>query len=131
MKFARFVTCSVVALAACAHDPETSLPLSSGSPTEHQLSWLDRADPGRDFAKAWARGDTRFVGTFGFAKNLPGIDVSVYGALAKKHGIRWLHGTSDIITSREDQRLNRLAQEYAERYNRLLLEHLRSGSHAA
>jgi hypothetical protein len=131
VNFTRLLACSVVVLAACAQNPESSLPVSSGSQTERQLHWLDRADPERDFAQAWARGDTRFVGVYGFAANLPGVDVPVYGALARQHGIRWLHGTSDIITSQEDLRLNRLAHQYAEKYNQLLLQHLRHSAHAA
>jgi hypothetical protein len=43
----------------------------------------------------------------------------------QRHGERHIEGTTDIITSTEQQRLLRKASEYAKAYNTLLLRYLR------
>jgi len=106
------------------------LPQFSGSFSEHHLRWLDRADPQRDLAAALARGDRRFVGVYGYSADVPGVDSPDQGLL-KRYGVRYLRGTSDAMTSQEDERLNKLAHRYAKKYNGLLLQHLRRGDHAA
>jgi hypothetical protein len=114
-------------LAGCATDTTATLPEHSGSRAEHLLRWLYHADPQRDLAAALARGDQRFVGLHGYADSVPGFD-SPYEDLPKRYGVRYLRGTSDAMTSEEDHRLNDLADQYAKKYNALLLQHLRRGS---
>ncbi len=90
------------------------------------LRALAHADPQRDLAAALARGDTRFIGIYGFSREVPGAG-SPSAPLVLRHGVRYVRDSSDT----GEPRLNRLARRYAERYNRLLLEHLhRRNRHA-
>ena len=84
------------------------------------LRALEHADPQRDLAAALARGDTRFIGVYGFSREVPGLG-SPHALLALRHGVHYVRDSSDT----GEPRLNRLARRYAEHYNRLLLEHLR------
>jgi len=125
LRFAFALAVSGVFLAGCAsrspavQHPEPSH--DSDSPGVRSLRWLDSADPHRDLNDSLARGDTRFVGVYGYTTVIPGVERS--GAF--RHGVRYLRGTSDALESREHARLNRLAFEYARRYNQMLAEHLK------
>ena len=96
-------------------------PSTSETQAVRSLRWLDSADPRRDLSASLARGDTRFLGIHGYTSFVPGVDRSI----ASHHGVRYLDGTSDAIRGPEHARLNRLASTCAERYNKLLLEHLK------
>ncbi len=85
---------------------------------------LERADPARDLQAALLRGDKRFVGVMGFALEVPGVED--YYEHYKSYGVRVIEGTSDFIENDDIRRLNELAYKYALRYNRLLLETIRS-----
>ena len=129
MNIRTFALIGTALLSACAQSGQSTLPVTSGSNAEQRLRWLDRADPERDLAAALARGDRRFVGTYGYTATVPGAG-SPYDPLPKRYGVRFLRGTSDAMTSQEDERLNDLARRYAKKYNQLLLQHLRRGDHA-
>ncbi len=45
--------------------------------------------------------------------------------LVQQHGERHIEGTTDIISSAEQQRLLHRARDYVRKYNRLLLQYLR------
>jgi hypothetical protein len=101
--------------------PETS---SDAEP----LRWLNHADVGADFTEHIEhQHDTRFVSVFAFsiagAVALP--DTPEVRRLVKRHGERHIEGTTDIITSAEQQRLLHKAHDYVEQYNALLLQYLR------
>ena len=123
--------CAALLTAGCAHTlpaPLTSPPSAFDSRAVRSLRWLDSADPERDLGAAWARGDRRFVGVYGYAAITPGVE----HALALRQSTRYLAGTSDAIEGREHLRLCRLATRYAERYNQFLLQRLsRRGSPSA
>lgn len=125
----RVAILSLIALlvAGCAEPRHTSpsLPLTSNSGGEQKLRWLYSANPQRDLKEALSRGDRRFIGVYGFAPTVPGIGPE--NPLCKRYGVRYLEGTSDAITSEEDYKLNDLAEKYAEKYNLLLVQHLRRG----
>jgi hypothetical protein len=93
----------------------------SDSPGVRSLRWLDSADPHRDLNDALARGDTRFVGVYGYTAVIPGVERSE----VIRHGVRYRRGTSDALEGREHARLNRLAFEYARQYNETLAKHLK------
>jgi hypothetical protein len=119
MKTAALVFALSMAFSVCASasPPATA----SDSAAVQSLRWLDSADAQRDLSSALGRGDRRFIGIYGFTRLVPGVDVS----LASRYGVRYLRGTSDALESREHARLNSLARNYAERYNKLLLERLK------
>jgi len=69
----------------------------------------------------------RFVSVYAFSTPTAfGLDNSQeVRQLIRQHGERQIQGTTDIITSTEQQHLLRKAYEYAKQYNTLLLRHLR------
>jgi hypothetical protein len=97
------------------------------SPVAHSqitsITQVKGADPQRDIALAIGKGDLRFIAVNGVAAGMvPGTDQhGADRALIEVRGTRTLRGTSDY----KDLRLNQLAWEYAEAYNKLLLGHLR------
>lgn len=89
---------------------------------------LERLDPARELAAALRRGDRRFIGVQGYVRVAPGLALGdpLY---PKQDAMHVIEGTSDAIWAPEVERLNRVSAAYAERYNRLLHEHLRREPH--
>jgi len=94
-----------------------------------ELRRLESDDPAADVTAAIARGDLRFLGIAGYTVTVPGV-LSVSGQpsnkdnerLVGRHGVRVIEGTSDdkaVIA------FQLAAIRYAERYNTLLLQHLK------
>ncbi len=69
--------------------------------------------------------DTRFIGVYGVGLSIPGLDSATQLRALQRKRVRFIDGTSDVITSREYERLLRRAHDYARRYNTLLLQYLR------
>ncbi len=94
-----------------------------------ELRRLESADPAVDVTAAISRGDFRFLGIAGYTVTVPGV-LSVTGQpsdrdnerLVARHGVRVMEGTSDDKAVLEFQLA---AIRYAERYNTLLLKHLK------
>ena len=86
---------------------------------------LLQLDPARELERAIAGGDWRFVGVAGYVVIAPGVAFSdsLYPKDLKE--IRVIEGTSDFVIGEAGERLNRVAAQYAEQYNRLLLKRLR------
>ena len=88
-----------------------------------ELKRLEHADPEVDFRDAIKRRDFRFLGVAGFTLTVPGVPMSDENIpLLETHGVRVIPGTSDNPVSLT---LQMSAARYAERYNKLLLDHLR------
>jgi hypothetical protein len=103
-------------------------PLPETSEDAEPLRWLDRADVVADFAEHVERQhDTRFVSVFAFSTaSAVGLDdTPEMRKLVQQHGERHLEGTTDIISSAEQQRLLHKASDYVKQYNILLLHYLR------
>jgi hypothetical protein len=102
--------------------------ISKTSPDAEQLRWLDQADVAADFRDhVEQQHDTRFISVFGlsFATEFPGLeDTPDAQRLAPDHGSRRIEGTTDSISSSEQNRLLGKAFEYARRYNIMLLIYL-------
>ena len=121
---------TVAALLGVVHFASAQLSVLP-SPTPDQnvtlLRWLDSADVNADFQRHVTREhDTRFIALYGFATIVPGTDDRRDSQLIGRHGLRYIKGTSDAITSPEHGRLVDKAEQYAERYNSMLLRYLRS-----
>ena len=71
------------------------------------------ADPIEDARGSFKQGDSRWVGTFGFALTTPGVNVEYDYEDIKV--IRW---TSDALINDLHLEVNRLARIYAESYNK-------------
>jgi hypothetical protein len=82
------------------------------------------ADASGDVEQAVAQGDLRFVGVWGFAVDLPGLN-DADKALVTSQGIKVISGTSDAASDAAQARLNTRAEEYATIYNSFLKDYLR------
>jgi hypothetical protein len=113
-----------VALSGCHRDvtiPETSR-------EAEPLRWLDHADVITDFTERVERQhDLRFASVYALSTaGAVGLDdTPEMQKLVKQHGERHLEGTTDIISSAEQQRLLHKAKDYVKQYNILLLHYLR------
>ena len=115
-----------VTLILCSCHKDTPLPQTSAD--AEPLRWLDHADVIADFTEHVERqNDTRFVSVFAFsAASAVGLDdTPEMRKLVQQHGERHLEGTTDIISSAEQQRLLHKAGDYVKQYNILLLHYLR------
>ena len=72
---------------------------------------------------AVSTGDLRFVGVMGIGLIVPGVP-DYHEKYAAKYGVRVIENTSDAIESKEHGRLQEVAYEYAEKYNRRLIAKL-------
>jgi hypothetical protein len=81
------------------------------------------ANPVRDFRDAVGRGDHYFVGLYGFALEVPGVD-DYHERYADRVPVRMIEGTSDAIKSAEFGRLNDACREYAYEFNRRMRRHV-------
>src|SRR5207237_4034952 len=114
-----------VMLILCSCHKDTPLPQSSAD--AERLRWLDHADVIADFTERVERqNDTRFVSVFAFnTASAVGLDDTLeMRKLVQQHGERHLEGTTDIISSAEQQRLLHKAGDYVKQYNSLLLHYL-------
>jgi len=98
------------------------------SPEAELLHWLDHANVALDFRQhVEQQHDTRFSPSTGlsFTTEFPGLqDTAASRRLVREHGSRRIQGTTDIISSSEQQRLRHSAFEYARRYNSMLVAYL-------
>jgi hypothetical protein len=118
------VACS---LASCACAQLSVTPSPTPDRNVQRPRWLDQADVVADFTCHVRHShDTRFIAVYGFTTIVPGTDEVDHARLIRQHGIRYIGGTSDAITSPEHERLNNKAQAYAERYNAMLLAYLQT-----
>lgn len=111
------VACVLAGVAACGQEPENAADLT--------LSGVQTRNAEQDANAAFARDDTRLIGVFGYAREVPGASgVSAY----KDDGcVRMIEGTSD----HQHAWANRRAREYARRFNRQMRKAVssnRSGS---
>jgi hypothetical protein len=113
------VVATILFVVGCLHEVTPST-----SPEAERLRWLDHADVASDFRQhVEQQHDTRFLSVYGlsFATEFPGLqDTAAARRLVREHGSRRIQGTTDIISSSEQQRLLHSAFEYAKRYNSML-----------
>ena len=95
---------------------------SKGDPVE-KLKWLESANPELDAKRAIDRKDFRLRAVYGYILLAPGVDQRDYNEYKKTFGFNPIEGTSDSLINGEHARLNRLASEYAFRYNKVILNY--------
>jgi hypothetical protein len=81
------------------------------------------SDPVSDFATAKAKGDVAFLGMKGYAITVPGVP-DYDEKYAKFAGVKVIRGTTDAIKTDGQRRIQDAVQNYAERYNHLVLDYL-------
>ena len=111
-------------LSACTHPAATCDPSSQ---SEHSVSLgklkaLKLNNATEDATNAFAKGDTRLLGVYGFALEVPGYLGDPY---SHKSSIRILDGTGDAFCTKEEQDLNHNARAYAKKYNQTMLYKLK------
>lgn len=118
-----------VAVSSCHRDvilPETSADVEP-------LRWLDHADVIADFIDhVEHQHDLRFASVYALS-TAGGIgldDTPEVKQLLQRYGERHIEGTTDIISSAEQQRLLHQASDYVKQYNILLLRYLREHPNA-
>lgn len=95
----------------------------SKSKYTNQIKILRTADVTADVSSAVSKKDFRFVGVMGFAMIVPGVP-DYAQKYSDKYGVRLIENTSDCIEGPQHEELQRVAREYAEKYNRILLTKL-------
>ena len=106
-------TTIAVTLILCSCHKDAPLPATSAD--AEPLRWLDHADVIADFTEHVERqNDTRFVSVFAFSTaSAVGLDdTPEMRELIQQHGERHLEGTTDVISSAEQQRLLHKAGDY-------------------
>ena len=88
-----------------------------------KLKWIETASPESDAQKAIAQKDFRLRAVYGFTVIIPGVDQKDYDGVKQTYGIKPIEGTSDYNIDSEHATLNRLASEYASKYNSVILKH--------
>jgi hypothetical protein len=102
------------------------------------LRALNIVDPIKDLDAKLGRGDSQFVGIYGYACSAPGLDQSGTGPeltltadqrLEESHGVVCINGTGDALPpdDRQYMDLYQTAWKYAETYNHELLARIRAG----
>lgn len=115
-----------ISLACCSNHPNEL----QRDPAMAELVLVQNADPRVALESAWHRGDKRFIAIQTFSTEIPGAE-EFYDTLVREHGMRVLTGTGDAGVDDARAKLIAGARDYAERYNRLLLERLSGGGSSA
>ena len=87
-----------------------------------KLKWLESADAIANARQAISKKDFRLRAIYGYRLIVPGADESKFDEYREKFGFNPIDGTSDTLLNEEHGRLNRLAFEYAQAYNKEILK---------
>lgn len=119
-----FLVGGSLALVACGRSAAGCDPsaLIKHSKDLDELRALNPINAATDAERAYARGNARLIGVYGFAVEVPGYDGDPY---AHKADIRMLDGTDDAYCTKEEAGLNHSARVYARRYNEVMLSRLK------
>lgn len=90
-----------------------------------ELESFNIQDPTSDLNKNIELEDYRFIGLYGYGTYYPGVEGEDYKYVIE-HGSLFINGTSDVIESKEHGDLIQTAKEYAENYNKALLNYLKN-----
>jgi hypothetical protein len=94
----------------------------SADPVE-KLRWLESANPEIDAKKAIAGKDFRLKAIYGYVLMIPGVNQEDWIEYEKTYGLNPIEGTSDSLINEEHARLQKLASEYASKYNKVILDY--------
>lgn len=109
-----------VTLVSCSNDQRQ---VKSPYPSEYfekQTATLAEADVAADVASAVAKGDRRFLMNVGVGGTIPGV-TNWSAEMRETYGTRTLDGTGDMIFGPKHEEFKRVADDYARKYNQLLL----------
>jgi hypothetical protein len=95
----------------------SSFPVAHPEPLPTELRRIATADPLFDLREAIKRDDYRFIGIYGYTLFAPGINRNLPRGMVKP-----IEGTTDAISSKEQETLQRKATAYATAYNLALVQ---------
>lgn len=105
---------SVLLLSACSHK---TVACTSNSKLDN-LKSLNVSQAATDADHAYASGDRKLLGVYGYALEVPGLSGNPDNY---RYGIRPLDGTSDTACDDQERSLNSNARAYAKKYNEEIL----------
>ncbi len=94
---------------------------------QHNLEWLENANPEADANQAIKNEQIYFMGAMGYAMEVPGVDDyydKYVDSAGSKVTVKIIGGTSDAASSDNQERLDIIARKYATRFNKIILNHL-------
>ena len=89
-----------------------------------QIEHFRGKDPAAEARGSIEKGTLEFLGVFGYSIDAPGVSDSQL-ACYSDIPIRGIEGTSDFVPCESVRTLNRIAEEYAERFNGVMLEEIK------
>lgn len=89
-----------------------------------ELARLRTASPEQDLQIAWQNKDFRFIAVCTVATQIFGVKGDIVNPIVQKYKFKVIEGTGDYVFSVEQEQLQKLATQYATRYNSLLIERL-------
>jgi hypothetical protein len=108
-------------LSSCGSLEQKVQGADTGRATCLKLASHDPSNAPSDALAAFARGERRLMGVYGYTGIVPGAE-------EVNLPVTYIEGTSDMIESAECERLNPLAHQYAENFNRRMLAAIRDTS---
>ena len=115
--FVLVVVASVFCNAGCGKKASACHPKQGIS--ELKLLRVDKAID--DASKAFKSGDHRFLGIYGYSREIPGVAGDPYEHMKDT---KMLEGTGDVFCGEEEHMLNKNARIYAKQYNEEILREL-------
>jgi hypothetical protein len=113
---------SCILLSCINDDRRTKSPYPPGH-FDEQIASLRQADVDQDAARALAIGDRRFLANIGWGGTILGVPQWTV-EMRDKYGVRILDGTGDMVFGPKHKEFKQVANEYAAKYNQLILEHV-------
>ena len=120
MKTHNIIFILIVFFAGCAKEKVVQQPI-----VQHSLEYLRNTNPDT-LAHDAIKGDSLyFIGTYGYSIQVPGIS-DYESQWRDRVPLKMIEGTSDAITSKEVSELNRVADDFAKRFNTIILGQLKN-----
>ena len=117
MKFQVIITCLFL-LSACGEPGDPA----SASIVRPTLWSIEEFDVVKDVEASISQNDFRFCGIYGYAVDVPGVPKEFLKGTDSSH-VWMIEGTSDDI---QDVRRQALCRKYAEQYNKMVVDRLKS-----
>lgn len=89
-----------------------------------ELARLQTASPDQDLQIAWQNKDFRFIAVLTVGTEIYGVKEDLEILILQKRRFKVIEGTGDFRFSVKQEQLQKLATQYATRYNSLLMERL-------
>jgi hypothetical protein len=120
MKTHKIVLILFVFFAGCAKNN-----IAQQSIVQYSLEYLRSTNPDSLARDASKRESLYFIGTYEYSVQVPGVS-DYESHWRNRVPLKMIEGTSDAITSKEVSELNRVADDYAKKFNIMILDKLKN-----